>query len=148
MPIYEYQCQLCGHELEALQKISDGPLVDCPSCHNSSLQKLVSAASFRLKGSGWYETDFKQDGKKHLAESDSEKADTGSESEQQGTDSKQASENTQQKSGESGMGSVEKGGDKPSTADKSRGEKTLNSKGKSESTSDSKSPGKSGNKPA
>lgn len=59
MPIYEYRCQSCGHELEALQKMSDAPLSDCPVCDKPDLQKLVSAAGFRLKGSGWYETDFK-----------------------------------------------------------------------------------------
>jgi len=69
MPIYEYRCSNCGHELETLQKISDDPLKKCPACEQEQLQKLVSAASFRLKGSGWYETDFKKDNKKHLADS-------------------------------------------------------------------------------
>ena len=59
MPIYEYQCEQCGHKLEKLQKISDEPLKTCPQCGNQSLKKLVSAAAFRLKGGGWYETDFK-----------------------------------------------------------------------------------------
>lgn len=59
MPIYEYQCDACGHQLEALQKISDAPLKTCPECHRDSLRKRVSASAFRLKGSGWYETDFK-----------------------------------------------------------------------------------------
>lgn len=77
MPIYEYQCQECGHQLEALQKISDDPLTDCPECSESALQKLVSAASFRLKGGGWYETDFKSGDKKHIAESDSNKPGSG-----------------------------------------------------------------------
>ena len=71
MPIYEYQCNNCNHKIEVLQKISDDPLAQCPSCHQQKLKKLVSAASFRLKGSGWYETDFKTGGKKQLAESDS-----------------------------------------------------------------------------
>ncbi len=69
MPIYEYRCSSCGHELETLQKISDAPLTSCPECQQNSLQKLVSAASFRLKGGGWYETDFKKGNKKHLADS-------------------------------------------------------------------------------
>ncbi len=71
MPIYEYMCTnpACGHELEALQKISDDPLVFCPSCGESSLKKKVSAAGFRLKGTGWYETDFKNNGKKAPASS-------------------------------------------------------------------------------
>ena len=59
MPIYEYRCGACGHELEALQKLSEAPLVACPSCHADSLVKQVSAAGFQLKGSGWYATDFK-----------------------------------------------------------------------------------------
>ena len=66
MPIYEYQCQSCGHELEKLQRMSEIPLKDCPDCGESELQRLVSAAGFRLKGSGWYETDFKKDGKRNL----------------------------------------------------------------------------------
>lgn len=59
MPIYEYQCQDCGHELEKLQKMSDAPLKECPACEQPHLVKKVSAAGFRLKGTGWYETDFK-----------------------------------------------------------------------------------------
>ncbi|PLW84053.1 zinc ribbon domain-containing protein [Kineobactrum sediminis] len=66
MPIYEYQCQACGHLHEALQKVSDALLVDCPACGASALKKKVSAAGFRLKGGGWYETDFKTSGKKNL----------------------------------------------------------------------------------
>lgn len=64
MPIYEYQCGACGHHLEALQKFSDAPLVDCPECGKSALQKQVSASAFHLKGSGWYATDFRDKGKK------------------------------------------------------------------------------------
>ena len=74
MPIYEYECQECGYRHEALQKISEEPLKDCPSCKASALKKLVSAAGFRLSGSGWYETDFKSNNKKNLAQSDSEKS--------------------------------------------------------------------------
>lgn len=69
MPIYEYQCQDCGHQLELIQKISDPHATDCPSCNKASLKKKVSAAAFRLKGSGWYETDFKSgDKKKNLVD--------------------------------------------------------------------------------
>ncbi|MCC5869002.1 MAG: zinc ribbon domain-containing protein [Gammaproteobacteria bacterium] len=70
MPIYEYRCGSCGHQLEALQKISDEHLTDCPACGESALRRLVSAPSFRLKGGGWYETDFKkdQDRKRNLAD--------------------------------------------------------------------------------
>lgn len=68
MPIYEYQCQACGHELEALQKMSDAPLTECSECGKPELKKKISAAAFRLKGGGWYETDFKAgDKKKNLA---------------------------------------------------------------------------------
>jgi putative FmdB family regulatory protein len=61
MPFYEYQCKSCGHELEAMQKVSDAPLKKCPHCGKSQLQRLMSAPVFRLKGAGWYETDFKGD---------------------------------------------------------------------------------------
>ena len=67
MPIYEYQCQSCNKQTEALQKMSDEPLLDCPNCGESALKKKVSAAAFRLKGGGWYETDFKTGSKKNLA---------------------------------------------------------------------------------
>jgi len=67
MPIYEYRCTACGAELEKLQKISDPPLVECPECGKDALVKLISASSFRLKGSGWYETDFKTGKKKNGA---------------------------------------------------------------------------------
>ena len=71
MPIYEYECAKCKHRMEALRKISDEPLLECPECGKPSLTKLVSASSFRLKGGGWYETDFKTGNKKQLADSDS-----------------------------------------------------------------------------
>ena len=61
MPIYEYRCESCGHTLDALQKIADAPLSDCPSCDEAALKRLISAPVFRLKGKGWYETDFKSD---------------------------------------------------------------------------------------
>ena len=59
MPIYEYRCSKCGHALEALQRLADAPLSECPACHTSALVKQVSAAGFQLKGSGWYVTDFR-----------------------------------------------------------------------------------------
>lgn len=64
MPIYEYRCDDCGHELEVIQKMSDDPLTDCPACEGTGLRKLVSAGAFQLKGSGWYATDFKDSGRK------------------------------------------------------------------------------------
>jgi putative FmdB family regulatory protein len=67
MPIYEYLCQDCGHELEAIQKVADPQLVDCHACSHASLKKKLSASAFRLSGSGWYETDFKTgDNKRNL----------------------------------------------------------------------------------
>ena len=70
MPFYEYQCKNCGHDLEAMQKISEPPLKKCPHCGKQQLQRLMSAPVFRLKGAGWYETDFKsdQDDKRNLAD--------------------------------------------------------------------------------
>jgi len=74
MPIYEYQCDDCLHELEVLQKMSDAPLTKCPECGGSSLVKKVSAVGFRLSGSGWYETDFKSGNKKNIAGDTASKA--------------------------------------------------------------------------
>ncbi len=73
MPIYEYVCDACGCEKEVLQRMSDEPLSLCPSCGKETFRKRLSAAGFRLKGSGWYETDFKTGSKKNLAESASQK---------------------------------------------------------------------------
>ena len=69
MPFYEYECDACGHQLEALQKISETPLRKCPHCGKAKLRRLISPPVFHLKGSGWYETDFKSDkeGKRNLA---------------------------------------------------------------------------------
>ena len=67
MPIYEYKCQNCEHYFEVLQRISEEPLSTCPECKKNALKKLVSAPNFRLKGEGWYETDFKKDNQKNLA---------------------------------------------------------------------------------
>lgn len=67
MPIYEYQCSACGHSLEALQKISEDPLKHCPACQQECLVKQLSAPSFRLSGTGWYETDFKKDKRKNIS---------------------------------------------------------------------------------
>tara|TARA_B100000482_G_C12363772_1_gene202110 strand:+ start:120 stop:497 length:378 start_codon:yes stop_codon:yes gene_type:complete len=78
MPIYEYVCDNCSHHLEALQKMSDEPLVFCPECGEAGLRKQVSAAAFRLKGTGWYETDFKNSDKKKPAESKGKESGSGS----------------------------------------------------------------------
>jgi|TARA_Y100000385_G_C12979621_1_gene587799 putative FmdB family regulatory protein len=71
MPIYEYRCTNCGHEMEAVQKISEDPLLNCPACSQDALKKRISAAGFRLKGGGWYETDFKSGKKKNVSGGDS-----------------------------------------------------------------------------
>ena len=96
MPFYEYRCENCGHEMEALQKISDAPLSDCRECGEPALKKLVSAAGFRLKGGGWYETDFKGGKKKNLHETggktagDSSKESTDKKKEKPGGEKKAA----------------------------------------------------------
>jgi putative FmdB family regulatory protein len=84
MPIYEYRCEDCGVELEKLQRLADEPLRDCPECGQPALKRLISAAGFRLKGSGWYETDFKKDNRRNLAEGDKPKADAGADSKSEG----------------------------------------------------------------
>lgn len=76
MPIYEYVCSACGHELEKLQKLSDPPLTDCPHCGKPTLEKQISAAGFRLKGGGWYETDFKTSNKKNGTQAESSSSTT------------------------------------------------------------------------
>ena len=92
MPIYEYECAACGHKLEAIQKISDAPLTECPSCKAQALHKLVSAAAFHLKGSGWYVTDFKDkprtgDADKQSGDTKDTKTDEGGKPEKQETGS-------------------------------------------------------------
>ena len=76
MPIYEYRCEACGHQDEHLQKISEAPLSVCPACGKPSYRKLLSAAGFQLKGSGWYATDFKSTGKKPAEKKADAKTDT------------------------------------------------------------------------
>jgi putative FmdB family regulatory protein len=89
MPFYEYECEACGHHLEALQRISEAPLRKCPECGKSRLRRLISPPVFRLKGSGWYETDFKSDkeGKRNLA-GHAEKEETKAASNEAKSDSK------------------------------------------------------------
>lgn len=87
MPIYEYRCEACGHEEEFLQKISAEPLTDCPACGKPELKRKISAAAFRLKGGGWYETDFKNSNQKNLAgERDAKGGDSGGKSDSGSTD--------------------------------------------------------------
>ena len=73
MPIYEYKCSKCEHQFEMIQRFSDNPIEICPACNKKTVQKLVSAPSFRLKGGGWYETDFKTGSKKNIVDTKDEK---------------------------------------------------------------------------
>ncbi len=93
MPIYEYRCEDCGHELEALQKVSDEPLLECPQCGQPALKKLISAAGFRLKGGGWYETDFKGGNKRNVHDAgDKKESGTASEGKKEKVDAKKKAE--------------------------------------------------------
>ena len=78
MPIYEYICEACDHSHDALQKLSDAPLTDCPQCGESALTKKISAPGFRLSGSGWYETDFKSGNKRNVKDSGSKESSSSS----------------------------------------------------------------------
>ena len=76
MPIYEYKCSNCGHQFEKIQKFSDEPLKKCPNCDKNTLNKLISRPSFRLKGGGWYETDFKTGNKKNILNNEKDTKDS------------------------------------------------------------------------
>jgi len=98
VPIYEYACKSCGHTLDALQKMSEDPLVDCPECGKASLKRLISAPRFRLKGQGWYETDFKKDNQRNLAKGDSDTAKSNSKKEKKDSTKKESKPKTTTKS--------------------------------------------------
>ena len=96
MPIYEYQCSFCNHQLETMQKITEQPLKDCPACHQPGLTKLISAAGFQLKGTGWYVTDYSAKGKAKAAASKSaETTTTETQSGETKTTDKGSSSNTE-----------------------------------------------------
>jgi len=97
MPIYEYSCQSCGHRLEAIQRLADAPLTDCPACNQSNLKKQVSAPSFRLSGGGWYETDFKTGDKKNIAGEKADGAGKGAAQSEQGASSGTSEKKTESK---------------------------------------------------
>ncbi len=107
MPIYLYTCNNCGHELEALQKISDPPFQECPACGSATLQKQVTAAAFRLKGTGWYETDFKSKDKKPA---DKKKPKEEKTTKQSGGDSSKSDKSSDMKSGNKKSATGAKGG--------------------------------------
>ena len=123
MPIYEYACQKCGHKFDALQKMNADPLSKCPDCGEGALKKLLSAPNFRLKGSGWYETDFKTNNQRNLVD---------------GPDTKSAKDapDTGKKSGDS----AEKGG-----ADQGKGKKAARASGDKAPAAGKPGTGKSGN---
>ena len=111
MPIYEYQCEGCEYEFESLQRMSEPPLTQCPSCGKDLLKKKISAVAFRLKGGGWYETDFKSGDKKNVASS----SDSGGESTSSGDSSK--SEKSDTKSSDSTSASSTTDGSTKSSSD-------------------------------
>jgi putative FmdB family regulatory protein len=92
MPFYEYECQACKYYAEVMQKISDAPLARCPSCGKRELKKLLSVPVFRLKGSGWYETDFKSDKEARRNLHGAEKEEAKSDSKAEGKEAKPAAE--------------------------------------------------------
>jgi putative FmdB family regulatory protein len=145
MPFYEYQCKSCGHELEAMQKVSDAPLKKCPHCGKSQLTRLMSAPVFRLKGGGWYETDFKdKDNQRNVADrpedSSKDKSADSKPAEDKGKETKAADAKTDAAAKESAP-SKDKAADKP--AEKSSGNsgaKTAPSKSAARSRGSKKKP--------
>ena len=118
MPIFEYICDNCGHEFETLQKISEAPLKKCEACGAKKLRKKISAAGFRLSGSGWYETDFKSGKKKNVSSSDdksvgdSSSGSSGSSTDRSGSTSKKESSSTSEKTTNKSSKTSKTGGDK------------------------------------
>ena len=128
MPIYEYACASCDHHLEALQKISEDPLVFCPECGEESLRKMVSAAAFVLKGSGWYETDFKNSGKekpKDAKASDGQPASKNASDTKSGEGASGDTKSSDSKSSESKSVSSKSTSDSTATGSKSGGSKNV-----------------------
>jgi putative FmdB family regulatory protein len=121
MPIYEYACVLCDHHLETLQKMSEDPLVFCPECGEESLRKKVSAAAFVLKGSGWYETDFKNSGKEKPKDA-------------KASDGQPASKTSSDTKSSEGVSGDTKSSDSKSSDSKSSESKSVSSKSTADST--------------
>ena len=137
MPFYEYSCESCGHELEALQRLSAEPLVDCPACGAAALRKKVSAAAFRLKGTGWYETDFKDSGKPKTEGDD--KTDGNKDSKADGK-KEAATDDSSPKSSDSATDGGKSTASSPADSDKSSG-KSQGTSAKKDSGSTSASTG-------
>src|SRR5258706_12860344 len=108
MPIYEYRCASCGHQQEFLQKVSDAPLTICTQCGKTAFSKMVTAAGFQLKGSGWYATDFRNSGAKPAAKSESTKPEA--KKSESAAESKSESSAPAADSKSSGSGSKPEGG--------------------------------------
>lgn len=117
MPIYEYACQSCTHRFETIQKTADSPLSDCPQCEQPALRKLVSAPVFRLKGAGWYETDFKTNGQRNVADNSGGKESDGDAA---ADGSKSGGEGTGKAGGASSEGGKQAGGGESAAGDKSQ----------------------------
>jgi putative FmdB family regulatory protein len=138
MPFYEYQCKSCGHDLEAMQKISDPPLKKCPQCGKSQLQRLMSAPVFRLKGGGWYETDFKgdRDNQRNLA--DRPEADAPKDTDKEGA--KDSAQDTGKDAAKDGAA--------PGADEKGKDGKGKDGKGDAASAKDAASKDKAADKPS
>ena len=105
MPIYEYACGSCGHVFDVLQKMDAVPLLDCPECGKPELKKLLSAPNFRLKGGGWYETDFKKDNQRNLAGDAPKQEQKTDKNDKNDKNDKKSSGSSQSTAGKSGSGS-------------------------------------------
>jgi putative FmdB family regulatory protein len=117
MPIYEYRCSECGFQKEYLQKVSDPKLTECPSCGKSTFSKMLTAAGFQLKGSGWYVTDFKNSGSAASAKSEGGKGKSSTDNKKDAsTESKPESASTESKSESTGESKSETKASPPSTA--------------------------------
>ncbi len=119
MPIYEYACESCQHTFDVLQKMAAAPLSDCPECGKPALKKLLSAPNFRLKGGGWYETDFKKDNQRNLAgdAGKKDKKDEQGETGKKDKKDKKSSDSSKPAAGKSAAGTASKSGSSGAKAD-------------------------------
>ncbi len=113
MPIYEYQCTHCEHEFETIQKISEDPLTQCPECQRNTLRKKISAAGFRLKGGGWYETDFKGGKKRNVIGGDDKGSKSGGDAGSSDSSSSSSSSGSADSGGSSGSNNSSTSSSKP-----------------------------------
>ena len=120
MPFYEYECPHCGYQDEVLQKISDKPLKKCPNCGKNGLKKLISAPVFRLKGSGWYETDFKSDKENKRNLHGADKEESGAKKDETKADTKADAAKTESAKAEAAKPAADKPAAKPAKRAKPR----------------------------